>query len=520
MPTMQITDAGTSAFAAATNASQLNLQEVRLGSGHNPTPATATALTAALANRTYRIQQVTQGLERYAVVSRLDANAISLQCIDRSDDAVAPTEIGLFTDGGTLVAYYSVSTGNIFNKAADSTWQFVVELAFSNLDTATISFTQNAILPATETRAGIAQVATQAETRAGTDDTKFVTPAKALDVIGQQSFQIHDLALENRVLPEDELAYGDVSETGEPNRKTTITQLFARVFARFANIDATAVRPNDDIPIWQSPAIKSLRVSHLVRLFRIASVPSGTPTLLDEIAYSDVSANNDAATGYKPTLRASLDDVMEVGVEAWARKDATAPIPAGRLQAYRQVYDTAGTYTWTKPTGFNFFRIQLWGGGGQGIQNHNGRSGGGGGAYLSMIIPTEHLMATEEVVVGATPAPVQGATTAQNGGDSEFKGISARGGGGGDFINRLALRPNVYLGSGGAERASLPPEANQEAGQRGNSVLAYYAGQYGADAESLYGYSYGNGSGYLTDTLANASAPNNGSDGAVIITAF
>ncbi len=525
MPTMIITNAGEQAFAAATNVRAINLAEVRLGSGHNATPKTATALTAPLAGLVYPITPVTDTIERYAVVERLDANAISLQCVDRSDDAIAPTEIGLFTTGGALIAYYSVGSGNIFNKAASSRWQFAVRLAFSNLDTATIAFTQNAILPATEARAGIAQIATQAEARAGVDDTKFVTPSKMLDTIGQQSFQIHDLTAATPI-PGDSIAFGDASETGEPNRKATISDLFARAIgglgSRFRFLAAgnrIAVTNND------GTSLGSITLAQLAALFRVGGANAGTPTLTDEVALMDASANADSATGFKPNLRATLTAIRDLLVEPWAQAGTTTPVPAGRLQAYQQIYNTAGTYTWTKPSGFNFFRIQMWGGGGQGLwtPTHGGALGGGG-AYIELVLPQRYLSATEQVIVGETPAPVRQnqIRLGQRGGATQFKGLTAQAGYGSD--NRGSGAGVLRYGGGGEVGANVPPNTYQEAGRGGDTARGvvgtrpYFAGSpFNQDAgESVFGYEYGVGSG----SLAGAYAPNNGSDGAVIITAF
>ena len=545
MPTMIITNAGEQAFAAATNTAQINLAEVRLGSGHNATPKTATALTAPLSGLVYPITPVTDTIERYAVVERLDANAISLQCVDRSDDAVAPTEIGLFTTGGALIAYYSVGSGNIFNKAASSRWQFAVRLAFSNLDTATIAFTQNAILPATEARAGIAQIATQAEARAGVDDTKFVTPSKMLDTIGQNAFQVQAQTEQRRVNVNDGIVFSDISETGNPNRRTSIGNLFNRIVNSLASL--STLHMGDKMPLidTSSGVLRHITLAQVARLFRIGAATAGTPTLSDEIALMDASASADVATGYKPNLRASLSDVQEVLVKDFAREGSNIPIDAVNLRAYRQVYDTAGTFTFTKPSGVNFFHIQMWGGGGGGVkaQGRSTHGLGGGGAYLAITFPTEHLEATEQVIVGAAAAPIERAlnqaqeAAGNDGGDTQFKGLTANGG------HRAAIRAGSggvspgYGRGGTIQTGNLPPEIYQEPGRGGtgasdfntNYTLArpYYAGGFGtgssvADSdESEYGYSYGNGSGYATGSPPSPTPPPfNGTDGAVIITGY
>ena len=173
---MTLTAVGSAALAAATNAAQLNLQEVRLGSGHNATPATATALQTPIAASVYAVQPPGM-LERYAAISRIDSGTLTIEAIDHSTDALTPTEMGLYDGAGVLLAYTSVATGNLFNKATDSSWQVTIRVSWVNQNLAAITYNTGAILPATTTRAGIVELATEAEVSAGTDNTRAVTPA-------------------------------------------------------------------------------------------------------------------------------------------------------------------------------------------------------------------------------------------------------------------------------------------------------------------------------------------------------
>ena len=77
-----------------------------------------------------------------------------------------------------------------------------------------------------------------------------------------------------------------------------------------------------------------------------------------------------------------------------------------------KMFETAGSFTWTKPTKIGGSRIlvHVWGAGGAG---HNARSGsssaqgwgGGGGGYAMKYIDNSSLGATETITIGA------GATT-------------------------------------------------------------------------------------------------------------
>ena len=74
----------------------------------------------------------------------------------------------LVKDEGTAIFYKSITNNNIGNALTDiANWQLI-----GNLEDL-----QN-LAQASETAAGIAELATQAETDAGTDDTKAITPLK------------------------------------------------------------------------------------------------------------------------------------------------------------------------------------------------------------------------------------------------------------------------------------------------------------------------------------------------------
>lgn len=104
-----------------------------------------------------------------------------------------------------------------------------------------------------------------------------------------------------------------------------------------------------------------------------------------------------------------------------------------------QVYATAGSFSWTVPTGVTRVLVQLWGGGGSGGGqsggNGHGGSGGGGGGCASKVISGLTPGASIAVVVGAGGAGVTGALAGNNGGTSSFNGsaVTAVGGRGGNY---------------------------------------------------------------------------------------
>ena len=114
----------------------------------------------------------------------------------------------------------------------------------------------------------------------------------------------------------------------------------------------------------------------------------------------------------------------------------------------RQVFTASGI--WTKPAGVLYtdeIRVELWGGGGGGGKSSNSVGmTGAGGAHNEATLRAGDLAATENVIVGTggtggSAAVAASETYGAQGGYSEFRGIRAYGGGGGN--------PSVSFGSGG-----------------------------------------------------------------------
>lgn len=172
MPTLPliITDAGRQAIVDATNTGTLpiTLTEVALGTGKWSPDATAVALQAEIK----RINTL-GGL----VVA---PDTIHVTITDASSDAYALGEFGLYTDGGVLFAIYSDLAG-ITDKAADALLLLANDIVLTSVPagSVTVGSTEFINPPATETAPGVAEVATQAESDAGTDDARIVTPKKA-----------------------------------------------------------------------------------------------------------------------------------------------------------------------------------------------------------------------------------------------------------------------------------------------------------------------------------------------------
>jgi hypothetical protein len=119
--------------------------------------------------------------------------------------------------------------------------------------------------------------------------------------------------------------------------------------------------------------------------------------------------------------------------------------------------DTTETITWPLPNGVTKIWVELWGGGGAGLD-----CGGGGGGYLSIvidIIPTENIHVN--VGKGGTDNPTTNSmiTTAKSGTFSrlEHAGINYQASGGVGSQTNLSLSyPQYFGGSGGSYFVGTP----------------------------------------------------------------
>lgn len=165
-----------------------------------------------------------------------------------------------------------------------------------------------------------------------------------------------------------------------------------------------------------------------------------------------------------------------------------------------------GTCTWTVPAGVTSVEYLVVGGGGGGASG-----GGGAGGFLTnvgsaamTVTPGAHL----NVTVGAGGAAGTGNSTASNGGDSSFNGITALGGGGGGGGGTNSGRVPLNGGSGGGGGYDL------------NSITRTTgtAGQGNGGGRTTFG-GYGAGAGGGGAGAAGADAPGesykagNGGDG-------
>lgn len=116
------------------------------------------------------------------------ANVIHMAAQDASAETYDLRGIGLYLADGTLFATYG-QADPIFRKVSIATFLLAFDVRFSQDVAGNITFGDASFLypPATETVQGVAELATQAETDAGEDDERIVTPLKLAGALGARS---------------------------------------------------------------------------------------------------------------------------------------------------------------------------------------------------------------------------------------------------------------------------------------------------------------------------------------------
>ena len=179
MPQLTLTTAGRTALAAASGADQINMNEVRLGTGRIAAGsiAAATALQTPISGAVFRVGQT--GTDRSAIIRVDNPLTYQLECLDYSDSVYIPTEMGLFDADGNMISYFAAAAGaNIYNKqTADDKVRFFAITSYDNaLPRTSITYEIGAVRPASTDVIGIAELATRAEAIAGSDTIRVLTP--------------------------------------------------------------------------------------------------------------------------------------------------------------------------------------------------------------------------------------------------------------------------------------------------------------------------------------------------------
>ncbi|WP_374414207.1 hypothetical protein [Novosphingobium colocasiae] len=164
---LKMTDAGLAAVQAA--------------SGTDPVTVAELGITATAFDYAPTLTALPGEFKRVDVLSGVAAapNITHLTAYDTSSDVWTATGLGLFLGDGTLLG---VVAGDepLIAKAGVAFALLVFDIAFEADFAANIEFGDAVFTwpPTTETTQGVAELATQAEVNAGTDDQRIVTPLK------------------------------------------------------------------------------------------------------------------------------------------------------------------------------------------------------------------------------------------------------------------------------------------------------------------------------------------------------
>lgn len=174
----QVTAAARAALINAEHDGTLPLQVASIG-------LTEQAFTAAADGSDTVLPGELKRLDTFAgdVVA---ADTIHVSVTDASADSYSLRGFGLYFADGTLLGLYG-QADPIMEKSAQAMLLLAADVIFADIDVTQITFgdTNFALPPATTDRSGIVELATNAETTAGADGSRAVTPASlkaALDV--------------------------------------------------------------------------------------------------------------------------------------------------------------------------------------------------------------------------------------------------------------------------------------------------------------------------------------------------
>ncbi len=144
---------------------------------------TALGLSAEAVTISPTLEALPGEFKRIGTISGESASetVIHLNALDASEDTYDVRSIGLFLADGTLFAAFTAPGGAlIFRKVDIASFLFSVDIAFSEAVADDIQFGDTTFLypPATESKKGVAEIATQPEVDAGADDERIITPLK------------------------------------------------------------------------------------------------------------------------------------------------------------------------------------------------------------------------------------------------------------------------------------------------------------------------------------------------------
>lgn len=483
--TLVITDAGRQALIDEDNMGTLPVLLTEIGVGTGKWEPAPDAL--ALQNELKRISAV-GGL---AVADDI----MHLTLTDSSTDAYSLGEFGIYTDTGVLFAIYSDLDG-IADKAADGLLLIAADVILTSITPGSVAVGDTGFHnpPATETVPGVAELATQAEATAGTDDARIMTPLKAKGAAAAYQYTA-DQALPT---PANTGTLAQLFSwlaglikgiTGKADWKTapaTTLEAAAAHHGNSANPHATTAAQVGAEPAFSAGTASQYRrgdktwqdlatAVRAVVLTGLSTATNAVITAADSILsamgklQAQITAHNAASAPHAGhETPAGAQTKVDAHGALTAPHSATSAATANRLMLrdasgrakvaapsasddiarkdtvdavandgeYRSIRVFSASGTWIKPAGLKRARVTVVGGGGGGggssLTNYRCGGGGGGGGQAIKTIEAASLGSTEAVSIGAGGAAGTSNASGGGGGTSSFGAhCSATGGAGG-----------------------------------------------------------------------------------------
>ena len=286
---------------------------------------------------------------------------------------------------------------------------------------------------------------------------------------------------------------------------------------------------NPDSVTWSSPAsgatLSGLVGTAYTQALSATSAAGRSITYTANALPTGLSISGANITG-TPSAASAISSLI-TATAATTSKTATRTVvwSVGVPAVGQAAYTTAGTYSWTAPSGVTAVCVVCVGGGGGGCNGMQGVAGGNGGAggglgWKNSIAVTPGQSYTV-VVGGGGPSGTNSSGSARygsNGGDSYFINATTVKGGGGDGGGNYTSSSagGTYIGDGGGNGGTVPVSDGSSSGAAG---AAGYTGNGGAGLPyGVYGTAAGNagaggGGGSASLGGSNITAKNGGGVG-------
>ncbi|VVT07389.1 gp53-like domain-containing protein [Erythrobacter sp. EC-HK427] len=298
--TLVLTEAGLDALVNAQAGNTANIVIAQLGISDRA--FTAAPTLTALPNEAKRIATVSG--------QSVSETVIHMTAQDSDADTYDVLGFGLFLHDGTLFATYSQATA-IIRKTSIGAFLFSVDIAFADTDAGAIDFGDATFLypPATETVKGVAEIATQDEVDAGTDDERIVTPLKLAAVIAALIGGFSS-ATENVEGVIELATQAEVDAEIDDTRAVTPLKLASRIaFVMAALAGESAARQNDD------SALQALIDAEVVNR---GDGDAALQALIDSLEAITITGSGLVTGGGNLTANRTLQVLAATGAEAIA----------------------------------------------------------------------------------------------------------------------------------------------------------------------------------------------------------